>query len=231
LHKYKVVRFADLPSTQIYARDLVATRAARDHIAILADMQSAGIGKRGNKFVSPKGNLYFSCILNEIRDPRAAYCVALAASDALLECKVPNKVKWPNDVYAGGGKISGSIIDNMDGFTIIGVGVNLINKPEFPDYPTSCALDLGHEIKRDDILNVLLDSLDFWLDTLAGGDFEAIRAEWLRRAAWLDEEVLYKDAPAIFTGIDETGALTIEQNDEQIRIIGTESPIKWPRNK
>ncbi|MDR0319581.1 MAG: biotin--[acetyl-CoA-carboxylase] ligase [Rickettsiales bacterium] len=235
MHKYKIVRFASLPSTQIYAKDLAATGAAKDHLAILADEQSAGVGRRGNKFVSPKGNLYFSCILSGKPDPRVSHCVALAASDALSECGVPSKIKWPNDVYVldgeTRGKISGSLTEEANGFTIIGIGMNLVSKPDFSDYPTVCTADFGSEVERDDILNLLLERLDFWMALLADGKFQEIREAWTKRAAWLGKEIQYDGRPAKFTGIDLDGALVLEQGGKTLKIVSIDAPLKWPNKK
>ncbi|MCL2629741.1 MAG: biotin--[acetyl-CoA-carboxylase] ligase [Alphaproteobacteria bacterium] len=224
MQKYKIILFDSLPSTQVYARELIAAGKAMDKIAIVADVQTKGVGRRGNKWESAHGNLYLSCIIPGNDDPRVSYCAGLAVSDALKKFGVETKVKWPNDVYAGGGKISGSLVEIVGGFMIIGIGINLGAKPDVAGYPTACAADFGKVISRDAVLKVLLKRLDHWIAI----PFEQVRDEWMRRAMYVGDEVEFKGRALKFMGIDSDGALVLGEN---VRVLGMDEGIVWGRKR
>ena len=52
LANYKVISFDKIPSTQTYAYDMIAAGRGADHIAILADAQSAGINVNGFRIMA-----------------------------------------------------------------------------------------------------------------------------------------------------------------------------------
>ncbi|MDR2685516.1 MAG: biotin--[acetyl-CoA-carboxylase] ligase [Rickettsiales bacterium] len=222
--KYNVMKFDSLDSTQIYARNLVAIGEAADHMAIVAAVQSAGIGRRGGQWVSETGNLYVSVILDDVRDARAAYAVGLAVSDALSEFGVANKIKWPNDVRTTRGKISGSLVETAGEFMIIGVGINIDSAPEIKAYKTTCALDEGAKVYPDEVLDVLLARLDFWLDALRGGGWEQVRDEWLARAEHLGCAITYRGAADKFVGVADDGALVLASG---ARVLSADAEIVW----
>lgn len=196
---------------------MIANGGAQNRTAIMADMQSAGVGQRGAKWISPFGNLYVSVILSMPLANIISYEVALSVSDALQHFGVQNKIKWPNDILTDGGKIAGILCEKCGDSMVVGIGINLANAP-VADYATANAPG----ISRDEILPVLLQRLDYWTQQ----NFENVRDEWTRRAAYVGQDVLLNGAQVKFVGIDENGAAIFGNK----KVVGTNHKIVWPVN-
>ncbi|HYN63678.1 MAG TPA: biotin--[acetyl-CoA-carboxylase] ligase, partial [Candidatus Limnocylindrales bacterium] len=107
-------------------------------LAVVADLQTAGRGRRGRSWASPAGvNLMVSVGLRPRVEPAAAGLLgivsALAVRDACA-AQVPGvelRVKWPNDVVAADGrKVAGLLVETSleDGRmadAVIGAGINV----------------------------------------------------------------------------------------------------------
>ena len=114
-----------------------------DNLSVVAAVeQFAGRGQRGNRWESAAGeNLTFSLLLRPsdlpARDFMAiTYLAATVVRDWLRGLGVPAVIKWPNDIYAGGRKICGMLVENgLEGqavaWSVIGIGINL-NQTAFP---------------------------------------------------------------------------------------------------
>lgn len=114
---------------------------------IAAEWQSSGRGQGDHKWHSEEGkNLTFTVVLKyseagaELLAADALYVTMIttfAIRRFLKSEGVVSRIKWPNDIYVGGKKICGILIENrLSGkniaSSIIGVGLNL-NQTEFPD--------------------------------------------------------------------------------------------------
>lgn len=92
-------------------------RGAKSGAVCLAECQTAGRGRRGRRWVSPLGaNLYLSMLWRFDRGISALGGLSLAAAvgvvGALSSLGVTGvRVKWPNDLYAGGRKLAGVLIE------------------------------------------------------------------------------------------------------------------------
>jgi BirA family biotin operon repressor/biotin-[acetyl-CoA-carboxylase] ligase len=154
--------FRRTDSTNARARTL-AERGAPGGTVVTADEQTAGRGRQGRVWTAPPGGaLLYSAILRPLDErhlllPLAvpvAVCEAaeelatgLSAADAgrgggAVECRI----KWPNDVWLGGRKLAGVLIEAkpQDGWAVIGVGLNLaIEAGEFPPELRDRAISLA----------------------------------------------------------------------------------------
>src|SRR5450631_2544892 len=112
------ITYETLGSTNAEALSL-ARAGERGPLWIAASSQSAGRGRRNSAWASPPGNLYATLLLSEPSAPEHApqlsFVTALALHDAIAAC-APQlgpllKVKWPNDLLLGAGKIAGILIE------------------------------------------------------------------------------------------------------------------------
>src|SRR5258705_3052810 len=93
-----------------------ADGGAPEGFVVAANAQSAGRGRRGRSWASPPGaGLYVSAILRP--PPQVLQLITISAGVALAEgieaaAGVSPCVKWPNDVYGGSRKPSGSPAEN-----------------------------------------------------------------------------------------------------------------------
>jgi len=107
---------AETDSTQRVAREL-GRAGAPEGTVVIAEAQTAGRGRLGRTWHSPRGvNLYCSIVLRPPLSPAAVPQVALvagvAAAAALAETPgLAPRLKWPNDVLIEGRKVAGILTE------------------------------------------------------------------------------------------------------------------------
>src|SRR5215510_4116041 len=112
---------------------------------VTAESQTAGRGRRGSQWVSPRGNLYATLLLSEPaspdRAPQLSFVAALALHDAVAACAPELRpvlnVKWPNDLLAKQAKVAGILIDGQSDprlTVVIGFGVNCVSYQDDTTY-------------------------------------------------------------------------------------------------
>jgi len=157
-------------STMVLARR-EADEGAPHGTFVLAEEQTAGRGRKGRTFHSPRGeNLYLTlilrCALDEHR--RLPVAVPLAVWRAVVGEGVDAAIKWPNDIWAGGRKLSGMLIDAeisaTGGLAMVGIGINVNGDtaavPEIAEIATSVRAELGRPVSREALLAALCNELE-----------------------------------------------------------------------
>ena len=128
----KILYFKRLQSTQLYLKEQLQSKKLTAPVAVVADMQTKGIGSRENEWTSEPGNLFLSFALNinELPDDLKLESISIYFSYILKETlsEFGSKVflKWPNDLYLQDKKIGGMITNIVGNTLICGVGVNLV---------------------------------------------------------------------------------------------------------
>lgn len=143
--------FETIDSTNLYAKQLLEKRDFAQDLykfhkgLIVAANQSAGRGRLGRKFFSPKGHgVYFSMIYIEdtgIKDP--AFFTAIAAVSVVRAIKelynISCQIKWVNDIYLNNRKVCGiltqgviPVYSNKVQAAIIGIGINITQDDSMP---------------------------------------------------------------------------------------------------
>ncbi len=216
-----------LESTNSLARARAEDGAAAWTV-IQAQTQSAGRGRHARDWQSPPGNLYCSTILRPAGPiaawPQLSFVTALAVAEMAsgFAPKARLSVKWPNDVLADGGKVSGILLEtvlNGDGAVVVGTGVNVATHPEGTRYgATSLRALTGADVLLDAVTAEYLNALARWYDIWSVEGFARIRAAWTGIAHGLDREVLVdvgagRRSRGRFRGIDDEGRMVIETHD------------------
>ena len=219
LASYKVVSFDKIPSTQTYAYEMIANGRGADHIAILADAQSAGRGRYKRTWISHHGNLYVSFIYScEERDARLSYSVGVAIAETLIAFGVSPTIKWPNDILIDEKKVSGTLIEYSGRFVVVGIGINIKTNPTVKATYKTTKLDNYTNVTRDELLNKLMRNLDKW----RSADFRDVRARWTELAAGLNRKVKYRGEIVELIGINENGALVLRNDTRYMLVYGDE---------
>ena len=158
----EIIKLTDTASTNDY---LLGLNTDRD-ICVVADYQSAGKGMGSNTWESEPGkNLLFSILVHPIWLPvRQQYLLSMAEAVAIVEVLGEGfEIKWPNDIYYGDKKLSGTRIDvNIHGGqlrdVIIGTGINVNQEVFVSDAPNPISLKniTGTEHDRDTLLRTIL---------------------------------------------------------------------------
>ena len=183
----RVIFLPECGSTNDEARRF-AFKGASDLSVVLTEHQTSGRGRQGQPWLCPAGEgLAFTLIVRPKEAPtlwsRFALAAGLAIAEGLDSFGVSSGVKWPNDVWVGGKKICGILVEADSGFVVVGVGLN-VNVKAFPNglsHPaTSLALELGEEISREEVLISCLRRLELRLAQI-GSDFEELLDAWSAR--------------------------------------------------
>ncbi|WP_187948318.1 biotin--[acetyl-CoA-carboxylase] ligase [Helicobacter pylori] len=125
--------FDSLPSTQIYLLEKLKSNELKAPVLVLAKNQSAGIGSRGNVWEGTKSALTFSLALNASDLPKDlpmqanALYLGFLFKEVLKELGSQAWLKWPNDLYLGGQKIGGVLVNIYKGMRVCGIGVNRVS--------------------------------------------------------------------------------------------------------
>jgi len=204
----------------------------------LAEYQTAGRGRQGRRWVSSFGaNLCFSlawrfnCGPDGLSGLSLAVAVALAEGLSSLGLERPG-LKWPNDLYIDGRKLSGILLEMSGEFSgasrvVIGVGVNVRAPSEIDesiDQPW-IALDelLPEPVSRNHAAGVLIGSLAAAMLEFQKAGFAPFLARWQQMDVMSGKDVTLQQAQSVIEGrargVDTTGALLIEREGKVSRYL------------
>lgn len=213
----------------------MASQGAPEGTIVWADRQVSGRGRAGRGWVSPEGNLYCSAVIRPGDDLSKAACLSFVVATALhaaiadLFPAAQPLLKWPNDILAGGAKLSGILLEAGSGggtpYVVAGTGVNIASAPE-ADYPTAALADFakpGQASSPAGLLSAYLFALAERLALWRGQGFAPIRAEWLDHCTGLGQPVTARSGggteQGIFEGLGSDGALLLRRPDRSLSTI------------
>jgi BirA family biotin operon repressor/biotin-[acetyl-CoA-carboxylase] ligase len=189
-------------------------------------VQTGGKGRQGRSWVSPPGNLYASTLVRlRPGDPQPVASLSLVAAVALHETaqayapEADLRIKWPNDLLAGGAKLAGILLERSDDAVIVGLGVNLAEFPDNVERPATSLLALaGIAPDPANFLTDLAQAFAAWLSRWRGEGLAIVRTAWLDRAHPLGTALTSVAADGsridgLFDGLDESGALRLRLPD------------------
>jgi BirA family transcriptional regulator, biotin operon repressor / biotin---[acetyl-CoA-carboxylase] ligase len=229
---YRLAAFDQIGSTNAEALER-AREGERGPIWYVTSEQTAGRGRRQRAWVAPRGNLASSILeVVEVSPAVAAtlgFAAGLALEQALRKVSVEAamrsggelefRLKWPNDVLAGGKKLAGILLEaeTLPGgglAVVVGIGTNVVAAPEGTPTPAVSLAGLGVTISAEELFAALSDG---WAEFRGlwdnGRGFGEIRKSWLAHAAGLGQAVAIKlDSSTIegtFDTIDEQGCMIV----------------------
>lgn len=202
----------------------LARDGAAEGFWLRAGRQTGGRGRQGRAWSSPPGNLYASTLVRIRPGDPPAPTLALVAAVALHEAAslyAPGiRIKWPNDLLAGGAKLSGILLERADDAVVIGFGVNLAHHPTDIERPaTSVAALAGAAPEPGTFLEALADIFARRLDRWRGGGVAPVRQAWLAAAHPIGTALTAAGEDGLFDGLDESGALRLRLADGTLRIV------------
>lgn len=229
----KLIRLTETDST-----NAEALRRAKDipgSFAVTAEYQSAGRGRMGRSFESPKGSgLYLSVLEYSVVSPELTARTAVAVVKSIEKCcGLVCDIKWPNDIQVGGKKLCGILCERVpvndssgeySDAVIIGIGINLSQSEEdfgeLKGIATSLKL-CGRSCDKEELLKVLLSELDAMLSGYDDPNGAASKSNYLscyrKHSNCIDREIyLIKDdkkIPAYAAGIGDDFELVIRRGD------------------
>jgi BirA family biotin operon repressor/biotin-[acetyl-CoA-carboxylase] ligase len=221
---WRIIRLDAVDSTNEEGRRRAST-GDTDRLWIVANEQTAGRGRRGRAWISPRGNLYASALIPDPCPRPIASQLGFVAGVALVRAArdlgaTDVGLKWPNDLMSYGAKCAGILLEGFGvgsgrAACVVGIGVNCAHAPEGLGYATSCLTRAGGQaVAPRELCERLIERFDDALDEWRTGQaFDRIRAAWLDYAAGLGERIAIQNGAGqqegVFEGIDATGRLLV----------------------
>jgi BirA family biotin operon repressor/biotin-[acetyl-CoA-carboxylase] ligase len=219
----QIFRLDKVDSTNNFAANLIEGQLCRNGALILADAQTAGKGQRGSLWESePRKNLlcsyvYFPDNLSVDFLQEFNMCLSISLINCLKYFEIDAEIKWPNDIYVDGKKISGILIENNVRAgklksMVFGLGLN-INQLSFLNLgATSMALIRGLEFSIDEVSLQLTKEFNHWI-SFVGDDHKTLKLEYLKWLYGLNKNHRFKSQDHEFeggiVGVNDFGELEI----------------------
>jgi len=215
-----------LRSTQSTMKDAaqLAARGEPHGTVVVAEAQTAGIGRHGRSWHSePGGGLYVSIILRLPLPAESLPVLTMAlglASQRAVEraCGLICDLRWPNDLILNEKKLAGIMVQSADqGALIAGIGIN-INQTAFPEdlraIATSLCIETGREHSKDALLDRLLAESLSYAAMLSDAGKDPVLKEFEERSSYVREKLVTVDTgdrrfSGITAGLDSYGFLRV----------------------
>ena len=206
---YIYEQFNEISSTNDYLKNRRID--GKNRIAV-AKQQSGGRGTKGRSFISSEGGLYLSTLTFYDSFPtdkafEIMQNVAAAVCETLKVLGVKSQIKWPNDIFAGGRKICGILIENTFSgknitSSVVGLGLNIYNElpQELKEIATSVLEQRGKRYEVKEVEELLLSYLE-----------RGVKDKYESYLGFIGEEVRLlsgeKEFSGIVLGVDKQGNL------------------------
>lgn len=231
---WKLVVFNSTASTNDVAWEY-AKGTRNKLLAVFAEHQSKGRGRRSNSWLAGRGESLLCSVL--LRNSQiACEILTLASSIAVAEgigfCgEAYPRIKWPNDVLVSGKKIAGILVeskpkgDSKD--YVIGFGVNCHQSSErfssdgLENIATSLDIEKGQAVDRNQIAARILNRIDCWLKQ-AGKNQMIVIDRWRELSSQLGTRVKVKYKNHIYCGncinVDPIQGLVLQLDGGGVRM-------------
>ena len=230
--------YREIDSTNKRAR-VLASEGYAEGTVVVAEMQTAGRGRRGRSWFSPANQgIYVSVILRPLLPLKEISRVSLVAAVAVaatleLELNLQPRIKWPNDVLIDNKKISGILseaVTDMDGveYIVVGIGLNINNQiQDFPadlrTPPTSALAEHGRPNSRIKVLQGLLLHLENYYQQLLAENFAMTLDKAKSLSMVIGQEVRLDTVNGFTLGkaidIDDSGFLLVRDQEGTIHTV------------
>ena len=202
-----------------------------------ADSQASGKGRRARKWFSPAGlGIYLSFVLRPAISPAEAAKITLLTSVSTAEAVseltgLQARIKWPNDILAGGKKIAGILaeisteLDSIN-YMVVGLGLN-VNVPQgaFPEelrgIATSVLIETGREFSRAQLLKAILRDFEHRYGAARRDGFQSALKRWRELSDVIGKNIRIETAGKTVKGtvveLDWDGALVLRDSRGAVR--------------
>ncbi len=221
--------FKSVPTTQTIAHQW-AKEGAKEGALVIAEEQTAGKGRLGNRWFSPsKQGIWTSLILRPSISINEASHITILSSFAIYKAiwkytKLPLQLKWPNDLLIKGKKICGILTelkgeqDQLD-YLVVGVGINVHRTDHLSHVNkaiTSLSREWGRPIRRAALLAVILEEWERWYRLYLRQGFQPIKQNWEQLTQIVGKNITARTPKGKVTGVvqgmNHLGALILETN-------------------
>ena len=212
----------------------LAIAGAPHGTVVIADEQTAGVGRLGRTWHSERDSgIYCSILVRpsllETQLPIATLMLGLATAEAIQKVTtLACDLRWPNDVLIDGRKTAGILAQLIEGCIIAGIGIN-VNQSSLPPNLRTPATSLrieaeGRRQSREDILIALLESLESFLRLLESNGIAAILRAFTAASSYVkNRRVVVEEngRTGVTAGLDESGFLLVRFDSGQTQRVAS----------
>lgn len=240
--QFQIQEYDTVTSTNTLLKEQ-AEAGAPEGTVMIAKHQTAGRGRLGRSFYSPKDTgLYMSILLRPNLKMEEALLLttatAVAVSEALeMVTGEQTAIKWVNDIFCHGKKVCGILTEAVPDletgklqYAVIGIGVNLMPPKEgFPEELQSIATSVCDSETQEvaTLAKEILNQLSIYLEQLP----EKMFLHAYRQKCFLigkEVIVLPDNQQARVLGIDDAVGLIVQLDDGTQKILRTgEVSVTW----
>lgn len=235
----------EVDSTNNWIREVALNGAASGTVCV-AEMQSAGRGRRGRTWVSPfAASLYMSLLWRSNCGAAALGGLSLVTGIAILRALQSLGIegaglKWPNDVLAGTEKLAGVLIDVIGESSgpcalIVGVGINM-NMPGEAAHAIDQSwtdlhrLDGDSALSRNELAGRVLSELIPVMELFEREGLQPFLDDWHRHdlvsGQRVDLLLPNEQISGTACGIDDGGALLVNTRDGRRRFLSGDVSLR-----
>ncbi|MBM3904671.1 MAG: biotin--[acetyl-CoA-carboxylase] ligase [Thaumarchaeota archaeon] len=235
----KIYYYDIIDSTQNFATN-IAKDKENFGAAIIAESQILGKGRQGRQWISPKGGIWLSIILEPSFDiykiTLIPFVVAVALANSIEKILgIETKLKWPNDLTLNGKKVAGIIIDASIESTkiesvVVGVGINFqVNTKQIENkikknsnFYGVATLIKKQNVKPASLVKEFLFELETILELLNANKAHEITEQWMKKSSTIGQNITVTDLGSKISGkavgLDKDGSLIVRRGSKSIRI-------------
>ena len=222
-------------STMTEATRLAAEGAPHGTL-VIADEQTAGIGRLGRTWHSEANSGIYCSFVLRLSIPASAVALAtlafgLATRKAIhLTTGLACDLRWPNDVLIGDDKVAGILAQLLDGRIVAGIGIN-VNQTRLPEGLRTPATSLriasgGRIFDREPIAAALTNEIEEFCATLVRQGGSAILKAFTESSSYvMNRRVVYEGETGFergtTAGLDANGFLLIRDDAGQLNTVYT----------
>jgi BirA family biotin operon repressor/biotin-[acetyl-CoA-carboxylase] ligase len=233
--------FDKLDSTNTYAKK-IALSGAPDGTVVVTDCQTAGRGRMGREFQSPRERgIYLTVLLRPTLPPEKLPSItamtAVAVGNAVESvCGIRPDIKWCNDLVLHGKKLCGILTEmSLEGesgqlqYLVIGIGLNVLHEPEnfspeVREFATSLRMELGRFVSRPALAAAEIEELGRLYEALESGNTGRYLDAYRKDCVTLGHEIqiLRGDGSrehAFAVDVDDTFGLVVRRDQGEIEVI------------
>ena len=202
----------------------LARAGAPEGLVIAAGTQSAGRGRHGRSWHSePGAALMFSLLVRPASTANVGWLPLLAGVATATAVRSVSGVraclKWPNDVLIDDGKLAGILAERSGSAVVIGIGLNLIGRPDTLPVPTATSLELhgAGDTDRAELAAGILGQFEHWYRRCAGAGADAcgLRSRYLGLCRTIGKQVNVelpdgRTLSGLAEDVDASGRLIVE---------------------
>jgi BirA family biotin operon repressor/biotin-[acetyl-CoA-carboxylase] ligase len=211
---------------------LLLGESSRTPVLLATESQTAGRGRRGRRWYGKPGYAIAFSLARPVRRPARelaalSLVAGVAAARALRAMGAPVRLKWPNDLLCGAGKLGGILVETrgVPGATrdvscaVVGIGINHRSDPALQARVrrplASLAETLAPLPSRNQVIQRIAASLMAALDAFEAHGFDALRGEWLALDAYAGQRLRVRLADGrsltgVAAGLAEDGGLRLQ---------------------